>query len=205
LSTPPLEHPLEQKLGLRERTKLRTRLSIQEHALRLFREQGYEATTVEQIAEAAEVSPSTFFRYYPTKEDTVLTDEYDALMLASIRAQPPELSPAEAARNMLREIIGTMLADDRRRMLERVRLMLSVSSLRSRQSDYMRDTEAVIVQALAERVGRSPGDFELRAFVAAIIAIWQTAVTAWAERDGEDDLLEMLDRSITFLEAGCPL
>jgi transcriptional regulator GlxA family with amidase domain len=53
--------------GLRERKKTKTRAAIREHALRLFREQGYEATTVEQIAEAAEVSHSTFFRYFPTK------------------------------------------------------------------------------------------------------------------------------------------
>src|SRR4051812_20414775 len=164
MSTPPLEHPLEEKLGLRERKKLKTRRSIQEHALRLFQEQGYDATTVEQIAEAAEVSPSTFFRYFPTKEDTVLTDEYDALIVDAVRSQPPELPPVEALRNVMREMVGDMVAADRRRMLDRTRLMLSVPALRARQWDQTKVTQHAIIEALADRLSRPASDFELQAF-----------------------------------------
>src|SRR6476620_1763051 len=88
--------------GLRERKKAKTRAAIQEHALRLFQEQGYDATTVEQIAEAAEVSPSTFFRYFPTKEDVVLYDDLDPVFIAVFEAQPPELTPIQAMRKALR-------------------------------------------------------------------------------------------------------
>jgi AcrR family transcriptional regulator len=70
--------------GLRERKRQRTLSEIQRVALDLFGRQGYEATTIEQIAEEAEVSPSTVFRYFPTKEDLVLNDEYDPLLLAAI-------------------------------------------------------------------------------------------------------------------------
>ncbi len=84
--------------GLRERKKARTRAAIREHALRLFREQGYSGTTVEQIADAAEVSPATFFRYFPTKEDVVLQDDFDIITLAALAAQPAELSPVAAFR-----------------------------------------------------------------------------------------------------------
>jgi AcrR family transcriptional regulator len=205
MSTPPLEHPLEEKLGLRERKKLKTRRSIQEHALRLFREQGYEATTVEQIAEAAEVSPSTFFRYYPTKEDTVLTDEYDPLIVSSLHAQPPELSPAAALQNTLHELVGGMFADDRQRVLERSRLMFSVSSLRARQSDQVRETRDLIAAALAERLDRSPADLEIRWFATAMLGVWETTVTSWVEDDGRGDLLAMLDQAMAFVVAGCPL
>ncbi|MDR4215793.1 helix-turn-helix transcriptional regulator, partial [Bacillus paralicheniformis] len=62
--------------GLRERKKTRTKTTIQQHALRLFKEQGYQATTVEQVAAAAEVAPSTVFRYFPTKEDLAVLDDY---------------------------------------------------------------------------------------------------------------------------------
>ena len=82
--------------GLRERKKAKTRAAIREHALRLFRERGYSATTVEQIAAAAEVSPATFFRYFPTKEDVVLWDEYDALIWEMLDQRPGDESPLQA-------------------------------------------------------------------------------------------------------------
>ena len=77
------------KLGLRERKKAKTRAAIQEQALRLFREQGYEETSIEAIAEAAEVSPSTVFRYFPTKPDLVIYDDLDDRMIEAFRASPP--------------------------------------------------------------------------------------------------------------------
>src|SRR5271165_4994463 len=93
-------------VGLRERKKARTRAAILQEALRLFHEQGYAATTVEQIAAAAEVSPSTFFRYFPTKEDVVLQDDYDALLLEAFEAQPADLNPIQALRGSLRAIFS---------------------------------------------------------------------------------------------------
>src|SRR5215472_2777903 len=93
--------------GLRERKKARTRASIREHALRLFREQGYQATTVEQIAAAAEVSPSTFFRYFPTKEDVVLRDDFDTRMFEAFERQPSSLAPLAALRAGIREALAT--------------------------------------------------------------------------------------------------
>lgn len=205
MGTPPLERSLEQRLGLRERKKLRTRRAIQEHALRLFRERGYDATTVDQIAAAAEVSPSTVFRYFPTKEDTVLTDEYDGLIAESLRAQPAGLPPVEAIRRTLTELVGVIFRADRERVLDRSRLMLSVPALRARQADQSWRTETMIAGVLAERLSRPEDDFELRAFAAALVGVWQTAVVAWVEEDGERDLLALLDRGLTFLAAGCPL
>ena len=90
-------------MGLRERKKAKTKAAIQQHALRLFREQGYNATTVEQIAEAAEISTGTFFRYFPNKEDGVLSDIYAPLLAEALAAQPGHLSPIQCLRNAMRQ------------------------------------------------------------------------------------------------------
>src|ERR1700736_6480836 len=88
----------DRPLGLRERKKIKTRQAIRREAFRLFDTNGYAATTVEQIAEAAEVSPSTFFRYFPSKESLLLADDLDPLVLEAFKAQPPDLSPSQAIR-----------------------------------------------------------------------------------------------------------
>src|SRR5260370_33715714 len=75
-------------LGLRERKKLKTKEAIQREALRLFQAQGYAETTIEQIAAAAEISPSTFFNYFPTKEDVVLFDRYDPMIFSMLSSLP---------------------------------------------------------------------------------------------------------------------
>src|ERR1044071_2839050 len=98
--------------GLRERKKQKTRWAIQEHAVRLFVQQGYDATTVEQIAEAAEVSPSTFFRYFPTKEDVVLIDDYDPLIVAAIRDQPASTPVIEAVLQGMRDVFEQLTEEE---------------------------------------------------------------------------------------------
>jgi AcrR family transcriptional regulator len=101
----PVDRP---SVGLRERKKARTRAEIQGHALRLFHQQGYEATTVAQIIEEAEVSESTFFRYFPTKADVVLFDGMDALIVEAFRDQPHELGEIHALRVALQTVFGRL-------------------------------------------------------------------------------------------------
>ena len=74
--------------GLRERKKIKLRRAIQTTALRLFETQGYEHTTVEQIAEAAETSTTTFYRYFPTKEDVVLDNDASPLFEVAVATRP---------------------------------------------------------------------------------------------------------------------
>jgi AcrR family transcriptional regulator len=191
-------------LGLRERKKAKTRAAIQRHALRLFREQGYAATTVEQIAEAAEVSPSTFFRYFPTKEDVVLYDPTDLPMFAAFEAQPPDVPPIRAIRNAMRQVFGGLSAEELAGQLERDELIRSVPELRSRMMDTFVDGIQVFSEILGRRVGRSPDDIAVRTWVGAFIGAAIAAYLSAGDLKPED-YYDLFDAALRQLEAGLPL
>jgi len=104
--------------GLRERKKARTRASVQTIALNLFSRQGYDATTIEQIATLAEISESTFFRYFPTKEHLVISDDLDPLLIETFKSLPPEIGVFEALRYSLRKTFGDLSLERLVRLLE---------------------------------------------------------------------------------------
>ena len=190
--------------GLRERKKAKTRAAIQRHALRLFREQGYEATTVEQIAEAAEVSPSTFFRYFPTKEDVVLYDAFDPVLIASFEAQPAELTPLQAMRNAMHTVYAAMSPEDLAEQWERAMLVFSVPDVRQQALDDALATAHLFAEIVARRVGRRPDDLAVRTFVGAVFGALIAAFLAGANGP-KTDFLVLIDKSLAFLEAGMPL
>jgi AcrR family transcriptional regulator len=205
MSTSPFDSALD-RLPLRERKKLKTRRAIQDHALRLFTEQGYDATTVEQIAAAAEISPSTFFRYFPTKEDCVLTDEYDPIMADVFRAQPPELGAIDAMRAMFGQVLEQMYAQDHNQILTRTKLIVSVPSLRARMFDAgHQPTLGMFAEFVAERTGTSPQDPRVRVFTCAVTAALEASIFTWADSDGTLDLPKLIDDALVFLADGCPL
>ena len=190
--------------GLRERKKARTRAAIREHALRLFREQGYSSTTVEQIADAAEISPSTFFRYYPTKEDVVLQDDFDILALEAFEAQPAGLSPIAAFRAATAAAFGALTPGELAQFRETTELTMSVPEIRARAMDELARTIEFMAAAVARRVGRESSDFAVRNLAGAMIGVIMSATMPWAGLTGED-LLGQIDAALAHLEAGLPL
>ncbi|GAA4224757.1 TetR family transcriptional regulator [Actinomadura meridiana] len=194
------------RLPLRERKKLRTRRAIQDHALRLFTEQGYDETTVEQIAAVAEISPSTFFRYFPTKEDVVVTDEYDPIMAEAFRSQPPDLSPLDTLRATLREILPQVMEKDLETIETRLRLTAEVPALRARTFEAMREgTFAVLTELVAERTGRRGDDPAVQVFNWAVLGAMQAALYRWLDGPRTESLAVLLDDALEFLSRGCPL
>jgi AcrR family transcriptional regulator len=193
-------------VGLRERKKARTRASIREHALRLFREQGYHATTVEQIAEAAEVSPSTFFRYFPTKEDVVLQDDLDLVALAAFGRQPAGLSPVAAFRAAMAEAYAALTEEELARLEETSALTMAIPELRARAVDELSRTIDVIAQVTARRTGRDPGDLAVRNLAGAVMGVVMSATLPWAEAGHHTpEVFERIDAALAHLEAGLPL
>lgn len=191
--------------GLRERKKQKTRWSIQEHALRLFQEQGYEQTTVDQIAAAAEVSPSTFFRYFKTKEDVVIEDEYDPLLLQLLAEQPPDRPILSALRHVVTGVLGQIGPDESARLYQRTKLQLSVPALRARMIDGFTGNLDMLAVGIAERVGRSADDPRVRVFVGALVGAMLVAIIGWAETDGQASLAKAVDEALAYLEEGLPL
>jgi AcrR family transcriptional regulator len=194
--------------GLRERKKARTRAAIREHALRLFREQGYSVTTIEQIAAAAEVSPATFFRYFPTKEDVVLQDDFDVITIEAVKAQPPELSPIAAFRAAAKESLAAMTEADKEQFRETSRLTAQVPEIRARALDEFTRTIDGIAGALAGRVGRAPDDFAVRTLAGAIIGVITSVALPGLGINRHEDVTELfgrIDAALAQLEAGLPL
>ena len=190
--------------GLRERKKVKTRLAIREHAMALFKDQGYDRTTVEQIAAAAEVSPSTFFRYFPSKEEVVLQDDYDALLIAAFHAQKADVPPLRALRNAITEVFSSMPESQQAQEAERIRIMSAVPELRARMLAQVSEMIQMLADAVAERVGRESDDFEVRTFAGALVGV-ALGIAADPHDDPGLDYLNQFDRALALLESGLPI
>ncbi|MEU6879777.1 TetR family transcriptional regulator [Streptomyces sp. NPDC046712] len=191
--------------GLRERKKAKTRAAIRKATYRLIAEQGYEAATVDRIAAAADVSPSTVVRYFPVKEDILLTDESDALLDARLRARPADEEPLESLRAVVLEAVATALADEPEETRLRARVMVEIPAVRARLTETAAETAQLLARALAERTGRDADDLEVRVFTAAVLGALREATVYWAERGQTDDLIPLLDRTVDTLKGGLSL
>ncbi|HEY9305859.1 MAG TPA: TetR family transcriptional regulator, partial [Mycobacterium sp.] len=186
-------------LGLRERKKIKTRRAIRREAFRLIEQNGYAATTVEQIAEAADVSPSTFFRYFPSKESLLLADDLDPLILEALKAQPRDLSPARAFRQAYAAVLAQLPDDQLEFESTRQRLMFSIPELKAAMYDEYYRTVTVVAEAIAHRIGRAADDFEVRVFAGALTGAMMGAF------DGAPKTADTIYRALDFMDAGMPL
>jgi AcrR family transcriptional regulator len=191
-----------QAVGLRERKKARMRDDLRAAATDLFVRQGFDHTTVEAIAAACDVSPRTFFRYFPTKEDVLFgdSDERCQELLQRLAARPPQEGPFEAVRAAFEGLVDEY-SDDRGRLLMRKRILHETPSLRTWHLERQQSWDQEIVAALRERPGieqKSP--MELRLVAGGAMAALRAALDTWLEDGG--DLGELVDQAFVRVGAG---
>jgi AcrR family transcriptional regulator len=191
-------------VGLRERKKLRTRTAIQKEAMRLFLEKGFDATTIEEIAEAVEISPSTFFNYFPSKEDVVFQDDLDPLILAAFDAQPADINPIRRLRMAMRTVFAQITPEQERLMRQRTRLMASTPELRGAMLSQFADLVDQVADLLASRAGTKPDDFAVRNMAGAVLGVLMSTMVVIAQ-DPAADMVKLADDALAHLESGLPL
>jgi AcrR family transcriptional regulator len=154
---------------------------------------------VEQIAEAAEVSPSTFFRYFPSKESLLLADDLNPLILAAFRAQPPGLPPGQAIRRAYAATMAGLSPEQPEFENTRQRLIFSIPERKAALYDEYFRTVSVMAEAIGHRIGSAADDFEVRVFVGAMVGAMMAAY------ESAPKTAETMFRAMDFLDAGMPL
>jgi AcrR family transcriptional regulator len=187
-------------MGLRELKKTRTRQAIRQAAMRLFRDQGYEATTVEQIASAAEISTATFYRYYRDKEDVVINDGDRSDFVEEVLAGSPERDSLFGTVKALFEWTATELESDREAVLVRLRLVLEVPALQARRWASRHALANALAGMLAPRAGTSTADHGLRLAIVIALAAESEALFYWARIDGAESLAGLLDQALDTIK-----
>ena len=194
-----------ESVGLRERKKLKTREALEQAALELFAQKGFDHTTVEEIAEACDVSSRTFFRYFPTKEALLLSDadEKCQLLVAGLLDRPAGESPLRSIRESLVDNLAG-LEHDRARMLMQSRIMAETPGLRTYKIERQQSWEEAILQTLrareASNLGAGHSTFELRLIASTAVAALRAAVETWLDEGG--DVVARVDDAFARIAAG---
>jgi len=185
--------------GLRERKKRRTREAVREAAFRLFEEQGYQTTTVEQIAEAADVSSRTFFRYFPNKADLLIPDQLMEPIIDLFLAAPADLAPLAAYRHALQQVFSGMAGPEWAAEMNRQQLLYTLPEAAGGLYHTYIHVIELITEALATRLDRDRDDPQLRITAGAMTGVMMAAL------HGTPMSPATLFEGLEFLEAGLPL
>jgi len=192
--------------GLRERKKRATRHAIHAGAMRLFAEQGFDGTTIDEIAEAANVSRATVFSYFPTKEELVFGDTSSAIdsLAAALHAGAERDGTIGAFRAWLGELTGWIDPE----LVLRQRLAREVPGVAARRLAILAEIEQVIADAFERELG--PGRqlaarLSAASMVAALRATEESTAAAIEQHDrvlSDSEIATLLDDAVTFAQAG---
>jgi AcrR family transcriptional regulator len=189
--------------GLRERKKVHLRTTIQREAIRLFSEQGFEATTVEQIAEAAGISPATFYRYYTSKEDSVVSDEYDPIFVQSLMERPSDEPLIDSVRAVMTDVFAHYVVRDRELLMARHELRRKTPALAAAMFEDQERSQELFATLIARHVRRPLDDFDVRIACSAVSGALAEAFGFWlghGAQGGEARLRELINHAIDRIE-----
>ena len=185
--------------SLRERNKVRRREQITEAALRLFAERGFEGVTIDEIADAADVSRRTFFRYFARKEDVILA--WKQQMADELRAALAERPEQEQPLDVVHRALATVVAGYAERpelTLGLMRLFESGPKLHA-GADY-EDWDVVLADGIARRMGLDAGRDPAPRLIAGVgFAVLTATIETWAANGGSEDLVALLDSGFAEL------
>ncbi len=185
--------------GRRER-KLKAMRRVQGAALALFERRGFDAVTIEEIARAAEVSAPTVYRGFGTKEQLVLWDEYDPMLLEAVEARLPSRSLRKSVLEALIACLAEIYASDRARILRRAKLIVSQPALLAASSAQLAHLERALASAfLGGRACKSAFEAEVKA--GAIVAALACAVNHWVRQNGRAPLGRLLQQAFGHLSS----
>lgn len=184
-------------VGLRARKKQATAKALQERAIELFLDRGYDETTVQDITDAAGVSQRTFFRYFPTKDAVLLTEH------ARREAALSDLLASRAGMP-LRETLDVVLAhlardvDDRRALVRvQAQVFLTIPALADRFSGHQDRLGVILGEFLAGELGVAvDSDPRPRLLAAQVIRTWTVTILVWLTGGMQEDLGQMAARSL---------
>lgn len=189
-------------VGRRARKKQQTRDDLVGAAVRLFSERGFDETTTEDIAEAADVSQRTFFRHFPSKEAVLYGDDPagELAFRKAIVAQPTEDPPVVAVAAALSALTASYAGDPGRAFLQ-AKLAATYPSVSAySRAVVQRRLERVIIAALAERMDVDPvADPRPEVIAGAAMSALRVALRQWVSADGQTDLLELAAKALTSI------
>jgi len=167
-------------LGLRERKKRERRRRIEDAALDLFEQHGFDGTTIEQIAAAADIAPRTFFYYFPTKEDVVLADYATRLdrILTELAARPDSETPWSALQASFVAVAADYEAA-RNDLVRRFTIMATSATVYARSLQLQAGWEDALTEVLDRRADRETDDLESRLLASAALAGMRSSLRHW--------------------------
>ena len=190
--------------GLRERHRKRTAADLEAAALDLFSEKGFDAVTIDDIAAAADVSRRTFFRYFASKEDVILSDHPKRLdeLEAALDRRPADEPALTALRHAIMSMAGAY-EDEREHMVRRFSLMTTTPALEARSLCLQRNWETAVTEMLAARMGVDPAkDLRPGVVAATTMAAMRVATANWLAGGGQGDLPVIVAEALDLLDGG---